>query len=55
MALGLGEGSETTAPLATVVVGGLLYATLLTIVLIPTGYLIFNRRVLREEAAGESL
>jgi HAE1 family hydrophobic/amphiphilic exporter-1 len=53
MSLGLGEGSETTAPLAVVVVGGLLFATLLTIVVIPTVYLIFNRKELKEEEARE--
>ncbi len=55
MALGLGEGSETTAPLATVVVGGLLYATLLTVVLIPTVYYLFNRKGLKEEADHEGV
>ena len=51
MAIGLGEGSETTAPLATVVIGGLLYATLLTVVIIPTVYLLFNRKALKKEEA----
>lgn len=44
MAIGLGEGSETTSPLATVVIGGLLFATLLTLVLIPAVYVLFNRK-----------
>jgi HAE1 family hydrophobic/amphiphilic exporter-1 len=55
MSLGLGEGAETTAPLATVVIGGLLFATLLTVVIIPTFYLIFNHKALKEEEALESL
>ena len=53
MALGIGEGAETTAPLATVVIGGLLFSTLLTVVLIPTVYLMFNRKALKEEEALE--
>ena len=55
MSLGIGEGAETTAPLATVVIGGLLFATLLTVVLIPTVYLMFNRKTLKEEEALERI
>jgi len=55
MSLGIGEGAETTAPLATVVIGGLLFATLLTVVLIPTVYLMFNRKALKEEEALERI
>jgi len=42
MALGLGEGSESQAPLATVVVGGLLFSTLITLVLVPVGYTLMD-------------
>ncbi len=42
MAVGLGEGSETMAPLATVVIGGLLVSTLITLVLVPVVYSIFD-------------
>ncbi|TYO96584.1 efflux RND transporter permease subunit [Desulfallas thermosapovorans] len=42
MALGLGEGGETQAPLATVVVGGLLFSTLITLVLVPVGYTLMD-------------
>ncbi|HEY8486735.1 MAG TPA: efflux RND transporter permease subunit [Limnochordales bacterium] len=38
MALGLGEGSEMQAPLATVVVFGLSFATLLTLFVVPVAY-----------------
>ncbi|MBN2260152.1 MAG: efflux RND transporter permease subunit [Clostridiales bacterium] len=55
MSLGIGEGAETTAPLATVVIGGLLFSTILTIVFIPTVYLVFNSKKLREEEALEKL
>ena len=38
LALGFGEGAESQAPLATVVIGGLLFSTLLTLVVIPVVY-----------------
>jgi HAE1 family hydrophobic/amphiphilic exporter-1 len=38
MALGIGAGAEIQAPLARVVVGGLVASTLVTLVLIPTAY-----------------
>jgi multidrug efflux pump subunit AcrB len=44
MAIGLGEGSETNMPLARAVIGGLLVSTFLTLFLIPTLYIIFERR-----------
>jgi HAE1 family hydrophobic/amphiphilic exporter-1 len=40
MALGLGEGAEAYASLAIAVIGGLLVSTLLTLVFIPTLYMI---------------
>jgi HAE1 family hydrophobic/amphiphilic exporter-1 len=43
MALAISEGSEATAPLALVVIGGLLLSTLLTLVLIPVMYLMLNK------------
>jgi hydrophobic/amphiphilic exporter-1 (mainly G- bacteria), HAE1 family len=44
LALGLGAGSEIQAPLARVVVGGLLASTLVTLVLVPTLYYLMERR-----------
>lgn len=38
LAIGIGEGSEARAPLATVVIGGLTFSTLLTLVVIPVVY-----------------
>jgi HAE1 family hydrophobic/amphiphilic exporter-1 len=38
MALGLGEGAELRAPLAVTVISGLLFATLLTLVVVPVVY-----------------
>ncbi len=43
MAVGLGEGSEMMQPMAIVTVGGLLYGTLLTLIVVPCIYDAFNR------------
>jgi HAE1 family hydrophobic/amphiphilic exporter-1 len=42
MALGIGEGSELQAPLARVVIGGLLTSTLITLVFVPAMYTLFE-------------
>jgi hydrophobic/amphiphilic exporter-1 (mainly G- bacteria), HAE1 family len=42
MSLGIGEGAELQAPLARVVIGGLLTSTLITLVFVPTVYTIFE-------------
>lgn len=42
MALGIGEGAETMAPLATSVIGGLSLSTVLTLVIIPLNYTLFD-------------
>jgi hydrophobic/amphiphilic exporter-1 (mainly G- bacteria), HAE1 family len=44
MALGIGEGSELQAPLARVVIGGLLSSTLITLVVIPVVYMALEQR-----------
>jgi|GEM_PF-6778 len=61
MALGTGMGAEMMQPMAVVVVGGLLYATLMTLFVVPCLYDLFNGermsvRAMRmaEEAAGLS-
>ncbi|MGZ9189229.1 MAG: efflux RND transporter permease subunit [Nitrospira sp.] len=59
MALGLGTGSETNAPLARAVVGGLTVSTILTLFLVPTVYAMLEERFprsteqLAEAQAGE--
>ncbi|MBR9920767.1 MAG: CusA/CzcA family heavy metal efflux RND transporter [Bacteroidetes bacterium] len=44
MAISTGSGAEVQRPLATVVIGGLITSTLLTLVLMPTLYYLVNRR-----------
>lgn len=42
LALGIGEGSELMAPMGTVVIGGLTLSTVLTLVLVPVIYTVFD-------------
>jgi hydrophobic/amphiphilic exporter-1 (mainly G- bacteria), HAE1 family len=42
MALGIGEGAELQAPLARVVVGGLITSTMITLVFVPAMYTLFE-------------
>lgn len=42
LGLGLGEGAEMSSPLATVVIGGLLVSTLITLFLVPVVYTVFD-------------
>jgi multidrug efflux pump subunit AcrB len=44
MALGIGEGGEQNAPLGRAVVGGLIFATFATLVLVPAMYRLFRGR-----------
>lgn len=60
MALGLGEGGELQAPLAITVIGGLSMSTLLTLVVVPLVYTLFEdigsglRRRLRQLVLGRA-
>jgi cobalt-zinc-cadmium resistance protein CzcA len=51
MLLSQGVGAETRRPLATVVVGGLISSTILTLVLLPLMYEWFATRQLRRVVA----
>ncbi len=44
MAISTGEGAEVQRPLATVVIGGLLLATFLTLFILPVLYIIFHQK-----------
>ncbi|WP_279140846.1 efflux RND transporter permease subunit, partial [Sphingomonas paucimobilis] len=46
MALGEGAGAEVQKPLATVVIGGLISATLLTLFVLPTLYARFGQKAI---------
>jgi cobalt-zinc-cadmium resistance protein CzcA len=51
MAVNTGVGAEIQRPLATVVIGGIVSNTLLTLLVLPTLYMSFNRRPGQAEAA----
>lgn len=57
MALGIGAGSEMMQGMAIVTIGGLTYATLLTLFIVPIMYEIFNKKrkyvVIKEEGEDE--
>jgi hypothetical protein len=44
MALGLGEGGEQNAPLGRAVVGGLVFATVATLMFVPVVFSMLHRR-----------
>ncbi len=44
LAIGIGDGNEVRAPMAITVIGGLLVSTLLTLVVVPVVYTLFDRR-----------
>jgi cobalt-zinc-cadmium resistance protein CzcA len=50
MAIATGSGAEVQKPLATVVIGGIVSATLLTLVVLPAIYRIWNRPDSKEAA-----
>ena len=53
MALGVGTGAEMMQPIAIVCIGGLLYATLMTLFIIPVIYYAFNKKELRKVEESE--
>jgi len=62
VALGVGEGAETRAPMGIAVIGGLLTSLVLTLVVVPAAYDIFDdwqeyfkKRKVRKEATTSSL
>lgn len=55
LALALGEGGETQAPMARVVIGGLFASSLITLVLIPVIYSIVEERHIKKKARKKNL
>jgi len=57
MALGLGEGGEQNAPLGRAVIGGLLCATVATLIFVPAVFSLLHRRrdpsTVQEQSTGE--
>lgn len=50
LAFGFGEGAELLQPMAITAIGGLIYATVLTLVVVPTVYALMNNRKMKDEA-----
>jgi multidrug efflux pump subunit AcrB len=51
MSLGLGEGGEQNAPLGRAVIGGLLLATIATLIFVPTVFAAIHTRLNRGKTA----
>ena len=49
MAISNGAGAEVQRPLATVVIGGLMVATFLTLIVLPILYILFERKSIEKE------
>jgi multidrug efflux pump subunit AcrB len=54
MALGLGEGAEQNAPLGRAVIGGLVFATVSTLLFVPVVYAGVHLRLARRKAARQT-
>jgi len=50
LAVGIGEGGEAQAPMARAIIGGLLSSGLITLVVVPTIYALFERKKMKSEA-----
>jgi len=53
LAMGIGEGGEAQAPMARAIIGGLLSSTLITLLVIPSVYALFEHRSLKEPSAAK--
>jgi multidrug efflux pump subunit AcrB len=54
MALGMGEGGEQNAPLGRAVIGGLIFATIATLIFVPVVFSVVHRRHGKTAAASDS-
>jgi multidrug efflux pump subunit AcrB len=54
MALGMGEGGEQNAPLGRAVIGGLIFATMATLLFVPTIFSIIHSRAMRRASASSA-
>ena len=50
--LGLGEGGEQNAPIGRTVIGGLLFATFATLIIVPMLFAIMNKNKKYSEESG---
>jgi len=52
LALGIGEGGEAQAPMARAIIGGLLSSNLITLMVVPVIYALFEQKKLKTETSG---
>jgi multidrug efflux pump subunit AcrB len=55
MALGLGEGGEQNAPLGRAVIGGLIFATIATLMFVPVVFSMVHKKVATQAKAPAEL
>jgi multidrug efflux pump subunit AcrB len=55
MATGLGKGGEQNAPLGRAVIGGLLFATAMTLFVVPAIYSVFSRKFISKQQRDERI
>jgi len=49
LAINPGEGSELWSPMGIAVIGGLIFSTMVTLILVPVGYVLMARRGERDK------
>ena len=49
LAVGIGEGGEAQAPMARAIIGGLISSNLITLIVVPTIYALFERKKMKSE------
>jgi len=49
LAVGIGEGGEAQAPMARAIIGGLISSNLITLIVVPTIYALFERKKIKSE------
>ncbi|HMM06425.1 MAG TPA: efflux RND transporter permease subunit [Clostridiales bacterium] len=54
LALGIGSGAEMVQPMAIVTIGGLVYATVLTLIVVPVMYDLLHRKRIRKRRGKET-
>ena len=54
LAIGIGEGGEAQAPMARAIIGGLISSNLITLLVIPTIYALFEHKALKGETAAHT-
>jgi len=54
LAVGIGEGGEAQAPMARAIIGGLLSSSLITLVVVPSVYALFERKKMKADVTTDT-